>query len=88
MFQCSASCGEGYKHRRVFCVFFSDVSYEVNAKYCDAAVKPADKERCFIDFCYGISLCASLSILLFDWKKWNMIDKIDKSFMDVYIFYI
>jgi hypothetical protein len=53
LFQCSSSCGEGYKQRRVFCASVSNVTLAVDDMYCDAGVRPHDKERCFHDFCYG-----------------------------------
>lgn len=48
--QCTRTCGEGARYRRVLCVD-EDKGGEVHGGLCDPSKRPADRESCSVQPC-------------------------------------
>lgn len=48
--QCTRTCGEGARYRRVLCVD-EDKGGEVHGRHCDSSKRPADRESCSLQPC-------------------------------------
>lgn len=48
--QCSKTCGEGSRYRKVVCVD-ADKGNEVHGIHCDLSKRPADRESCSLQPC-------------------------------------